>query len=109
MPINDYREEVSAYWRSNVVKVIIEKFEGFKPEIVEDWKRIARIYAPSGNEVQRAEYIAKRLRKIGIDNAHVDGNGNAVALIDRGEGPTVAFIGTMDDLATVADMVKAWK
>lgn len=108
MPSDDYKEEVSACWTSDVVKAAFEKFEDFKPEIVEEWKRIARIYAPSGQEGQRAEYIAGRFRELGIDNAHVDGTGNAFAMIDRGEGPTLAFIGTMDDLATVADMVKAW-
>lgn len=108
MPSDDCEEEVSAYWKSDVVKAVFEKFEDFKPEIVEEWKRIARIYAPSGHEVQRAEYITGRFRELGIDNAHVDGTGNAVALIDGGEGSTLAFIGTMDDLATVADMVKAW-
>ena len=108
MPSDIYEEEVSGYWTGDVVKTVFERFEDFKPEIVEEWKRIARIYAPSGDEAQRAEYIAGRFRELGIDNAHVDGTGNAVAMIDRGEGATVAFIGTMDDLATVADMVKAW-
>jgi len=108
MPSDDYEEEVSAYWKSDVVKAVFEKFKDFKPEIVEEWKRIARIYAPSGQEAKRAEYIAMRFRGLGIDNAHVDETGNAVALIEEGEGPAIAFIGTMDDLATVADMVKAW-
>ena len=70
----------------------LQKFEDFKPEIVEEWKRSERIYAPSGHEVQRVEYIARRLRELGINNAHVDGTGNAAGIPsisaggDRGGG-----------------------
>ena len=70
---------------------------------------MAKIYSPSGNEVLRAQYITEKFREYGIHNAHIDGSGNAVALIEgETEGPIVTFLGTMDDLATVAEMVKSW-
>ena len=104
----DYEKQVSEYWNSNVVKHAFHKFEEYSPEIIEEWKKLALIYAPSGNEVLRAEYLVEKFKEYGIANAHIDTSGNAVALIDKGEGPTVAILGTMDDLATVADMVKTY-
>lgn len=105
----DYKNEVLKYFDSKVVQEVFKKFEAQKAEIKTEWKKIARIYSPSGNEVLRAEYIAEKFREYGIHNAYVDGNGNAIGLIKgEGEGPTVTFLGTMDDLATVAEMVKSW-
>ena len=102
----DYAEQVSEYWNSKVVNYAFQKFDGYHDEIIEEWKKMALIYAPSGNEVLRAEYLVKKFKEYGIDNAHIDDSGNAVALIDHGKGPTVTIFGTMDDLATVADLVK---
>lgn len=108
MSSTDYGKLVSDYVESELVKGVFAKYDGMREEILEEWKRIARIYSPSGNEVLRAEYLTGKFKGYGIENAHVDGWGNAVALIERGEGPTVAFLATMDDLATVADLVKSW-
>ena len=108
MSSDDYEGLVRSYWESSRVNGVLGKWEGFKPEMIEDWKRIARIYAPSGNEVLRAEYITERFREYGVDEAYIDDAGSAVGVLQRGEGPTIAFIATMDDLATVADLVKSW-
>lgn len=105
---DDYPNLVSEYWNSKVVNYAFLKFDEYVPEMIKEWKKIALIYAPSGNELLRAEYLVKKFKEFGIDNAHIDNNGNAVALIDKGEGPTVTILGTMDDLATVADLVKTW-
>ena len=104
----DYEKQVSEYWNSKVVNYAFQKFDGYHDEMIEEWKKMALIYAPSGNEVLRAEYLVKKFKEYGIDNAHIDDSGNAVALIDKGEGPTVTIFGTMDDLATVADLVKVY-
>jgi len=108
MPRQDYGELVARYWESPVVKEAFRRLDEFTPEIIEEWKRIARIYAPSGKEGPRAEYLTEKFREYGIENAHMDGHGNAVALIEKGDGPTIAFLATMDDLTTVADLVKTW-
>jgi len=51
--------------------------------------------------------MVERLRECGLENAYIDSHGNAVAWLDgEDEGPTLVFFGTMDDLATVAEMVK---
>ncbi len=105
----DYEKEVLRYFNSKVVQEAFKKFEEQKTDIKAEWKKTAKIYSPSGNEVLRAKYITEKFRDYGIHNAYVDGNGNAVGLIKgEGEGPTVTFLGTMDDLATVAEMVKRW-
>jgi len=104
----DYAKQVSNYWNSKVVNYVFQKFDGYHSEIIEEWKKMALIYSPSGNEVLRAEYLVKKFKEYGIDNAHIDSSGNAVALIDKGDGPTVTILGTMDDLATVADLVKIY-
>ena len=104
----DYTKQVSNYWNSKAVNFAFKKFDGYHSEIIEEWKKMALIYSPSGNEVLRAEYLVKKFKEYGIDNAHIDNSGNAVALIDKGEGPTVTILGTMDDLATVADLVKIY-
>jgi acetylornithine deacetylase/succinyl-diaminopimelate desuccinylase-like protein len=108
MPRQDYGRFAESYWESPIVKEVFKELEAIKPEIIEEWKRIARIYAPSGKEGPRAEYLTGKFREYDIENAHIDCHGNAVALIEKGEGPTVAFLATMDDLATVADLVKTW-
>ena len=84
-------------------------FEDIKDELKQDWKNIARLYAPSGNEVLRAEYLVKRFAEIGVAKTFIDPHGNAVARIDgQGKDPVFVYLGTMDDLATVAEMVKKW-
>jgi len=108
MSSDDYENLARSYWESPRVNGVLGKWEGFRAEIIEEWKRIARIYAPSGSETLRAEYLTERFRRYGIEDAYIDSHGNAVAPIVKGEGPTVAFLATMDDLATVADLVKAW-
>jgi tripeptide aminopeptidase len=99
-------KEVSEKQQTRKIKLL---FEDIKDELKQDWKNIARIYAPSGNEVLRAEYLVRRFGEIGVDETYIDAHGNAVARIDgEGDGPVFVYLGTMDDLATVAEMVKNW-
>ena len=45
-------KEISEELQTQSIK---QQFEVIKDELRQDWKNIARIYAPSGNEVLRAE------------------------------------------------------
>ena len=100
-------KEVSEKQQTRTIKL---QFEDIKDELKQDWKNIARIYSPSGNEVLRAEYLVKRFGEIGVDETYIDSHGNAVAKIEGKEkGPVFVYLGTMDDLATVAEMVKNWE
>ena len=103
----DYKAVAENYYNSKTVKDIFAEFENQKPEIITAWKEMAKTYSPSGNETLRAKYIVAKFKSYGIDNAHIDSHGNAVGLVEgKTDGPALAFLGTMDDLATVAEMVK---
>ena len=104
----DIEKIVVEYHKSTLVNQTFLLLDSVKEEFIEDWKQIAKLYSPSGNEVLRARYLVKKFQEYGIKNSYVDYTGNAVALIDSGkEGPTIVFLATMDDLKTVAELVKA--
>lgn len=104
-----FREEVSKYYNNSITNQIFEKLNGYREELIADWKELAKIYSPSGEEIKRAEYILEKFREVGILNAHIDETGNIVGLINgKKEGPCIAFTGTMDDLISIANRVKEW-
>lgn len=105
----DYPRLVKEISEEPQIQSIKQQFDALKDELKQDWKNIARLYSPSGNEVLRAEYLVKRFEEIGVDETYIDTHGNAVAKIEGDEkGPVFVYLGTMDDLATVAEMVKNW-
>ncbi|MFP3952178.1 MAG: hypothetical protein ACLFVP_08600, partial [Candidatus Bathyarchaeia archaeon] len=91
---------------SEDVNSAYRRLEAIKGDLISNWMELSCIYAPSGGEEDRARYLVEFFRSYGIEDAHIDRSGNAVALVDGGVGPTLAFLVTMDDLATVADLVK---
>ena len=105
-----YKREVSNCLNSQQIKNILQNFDEDKNKILTEWKELAKIYSPSGNEILRAKYIVNKFKQNKINNAYIDGHGNVVGLIDsKTAGSTIVFLGTMDDLATVAEMVKSWE
>lgn len=67
---------------------------------------IAAIRSPSGQELERARWVADRMRTIGLADVTVDTMPNAIGRL-RGSLPdgqrrAVVFVSTLDDLATVA-------
>ena len=103
----DYAQIVETIKNSASVQRIFNFNDSIEKELITDWKNLAKIYSPSKNEKKRAEYIVKRFREIGLKDSHIDVHGNAVGTIEgEKQGPTTVFLGTMDDLATVAEMVK---
>jgi acetylornithine deacetylase/succinyl-diaminopimelate desuccinylase-like protein len=67
---------------------------------------IAAIRSPSGQEHDRARWVADRMRTIGLADVSVDTMPNAIGRL-RGSLPdgqrrAVVFVSTLDDLATVA-------
>ena len=107
MPKDQYPDLVRSLSQSGQVKSAFAYLDALKPELLTHWAEVSSIYSPSGNEVLRAEFMVERLRECGLENAHIDGHVNAVSWLDgEDEGPTLVFFGTMDDLTTVAEMVK---
>ena len=107
MSETDYEKEAVRYYSNEIVQRTFREFESWKEDIKTEWKTLAKIYTPSGAEKARADEIVRKFKEYGIEKAYVDDHLNAVGLIE-GKGPTVAYIATMDDLLTVAEMVKTW-
>lgn len=103
----DYEKQVAETFHSPRISALLSDFSTHRDELLSDWRFLAGTFAPSGQEEPRARYLVKRMREIGVPLASIDRSGNAVGIFNgNGSGPTAAFLGTMDDLATVAEMVK---
>lgn len=80
---------------------------GARTTITGDLEQLAAIIAPSGAEGARAEWVANRMRAIGLADVRVDSAPNAIGRI-RGSLPAgrrraIVFVSTLDDLAPVAE------
>jgi len=69
--------------------------------------KIGGIISPSGEEHERAEAIAAEMRKIGLENVHVNDAPNVIGTIKGRSGKALIFVSTLDDLTTVADNQRA--
>lgn len=66
-------------------------------KITEEQIRICSIPAPPFGEKQRAEYLARKFRELGLANARVDAEGNCVALREgRWASPLLAVSAHLD-------------
>jgi len=68
---------------------------------------IGAILSPSGEEHDRAEAVAARMREVGLDSVRVTGSPNAIGVIPGRSGRALVFVSTLDDLATVAEHQRA--
>jgi acetylornithine deacetylase/succinyl-diaminopimelate desuccinylase-like protein len=106
----DYQKLVENYYKSPKVQEAFKIVDESRTELIEDWKKLASTYSPSGNEKLRAEYLVTRFKEFGCNHAYIDRTGNAVALFDsKKQGSTTVFLVTMDDLKNVAELVKSWE
>ena len=64
--------------------------------------QIGGIVSPSGEELERAQAVAERMREIGLDSVRVTASPNAIGVIPGRSGRSIVFVSTLDDLATVA-------
>lgn len=69
--------------------------------------RIGAIVSPSGEEQERAQAVAARMRDIGLDSVRVTASPNAIGVIPGRSGRALVFVSTLDDLATVAEHQRA--
>lgn len=68
---------------------------------------IGGIISPSGEEQERAEAVAARMREIGLDSVRITDAPNAIGVIPGRSGRSLVFVSTLDDLATVAEHQRA--
>jgi len=69
------------------------------PSALELARELVMTPSPSGEEGAAAEVLVAALRRLGFDEAYLDGLGNAVGVIDRGPGPTLLLTGHLDTVA----------
>lgn len=68
---------------------------------------VCEVAAPGFQEHERAEYVARRLREVGLDNVYVDGTPNVYAEIVGTEvGPTVLVAAHLDTVFPAGTDVK---
>jgi tripeptide aminopeptidase len=66
--------------RSGGVRRAFQFFEQCAAEITDEHARICSIPAPPFGERERAEYLAEKFRRYGLQNTHLDAEGNCVGL-----------------------------
>jgi tripeptide aminopeptidase len=67
---------------------------------------ICEVPAPPFKEQKRAEEFERRLRSFGYADARIDAEGNVIAEIGAGDGPTVMIAGHLDTVFPEATNVK---
>lgn len=93
--------------RADVTKAFASVDESRDP-ILKEWTAITEINAPSGKEHERALYLEKILRGLGLDDVHFDRTGNLVAVRKGTAGrPRVVFDSHMDTVFQDGLKIKA--
>ncbi len=67
---------------------------------------LASIVSPSGEERDRALFVAERMREIGLTDVAVDVTYNVVGRIKGRSGKAIVFITMLDDLPEIAELQK---
>lgn len=107
VPVNSYEtpaEDLRKALQRENVKSCLAWIDASQNRIVESLISLASIISPSGQEQERAHWVAERMRKIGLTDVHVDEISNVVGQIKGRSGKAVIFVTTLDDLATIAEL-----
>src|SRR6056297_1686510 len=100
--------DISQYVSKNeTAKEVLQIIEEQTASTAEFLVEIGGIISPSGQEQERAEAVAQRMRDIGLQNVEVDENPNVMGFIPGKTEEMLIFVSTLDDLATVAEHQKA--
>lgn len=99
---SDAAAELQAALRSPAVQAALAHLDGSTPATAALLAQLGAIISPSGEERQRAEAVAARMREIGLRDVRVDEAPNVVGILPGRSGRAVVFVATLDDLATVA-------
>ncbi len=65
-------------------------------EEIETLREALKLYSPTGREARFAEFLAGKMVALGFDRVRIDGVGNAIGEVGKGESPTVLFCSHMD-------------
>ncbi len=89
------------------VVTALETIDANRSKTTEFLCEIGGIISPSGQEHQRADRVAAKMREIGLSRVRVDSSPNAIGVAPGDSGRALVFVSTLDDLATVAEHQKA--
>jgi len=103
----DASAAVSSTTERPAVARALEFVEGSRDATAAFLAEIGAIVSPSGEEHERAEAVARRMRTIGLDSVRITQAPNAIGVIPGRSGRALIFVSTLDDLATVAEHQRA--
>ncbi len=89
------------------VAASLRHIDALRMETAEFLQAIGGIVSPSGEEHDRAEAVADRMRAIGLQDVRVTSSPNAIGIIPGRSDRVLVFVSTLDDLATVAEHQRA--
>src|SRR5262245_19655596 len=89
------------------VKRALAHPDAHRAEILNEWKSITEINAPSGKERTRANYVQRILEKTRLDKLSFDSKGNLIAVRKgTGHGKAVVFDAHLDTVFTENQEIK---
>jgi tripeptide aminopeptidase len=93
----DYNAQAKAVLERADVKRAFDYIDAHRDEILNEWKTITEINAPSGKEQARAAFVKRLLETYKLDRVYTDGAGNVIAIRKGvGGGKSVVFDAHLD-------------
>ena len=89
------------------VTACLEWIDTSEDRAVETLISLASIVSPSGQEHERARWLAERMRAVGLEDVSIDAAANVVGRIKGRSDKALVFITTLDDLGTIAELQRA--
>lgn len=88
------------------MKSSLEWIEASEDQVVKTLISLSSIISPSGNETDRAHFIAERMREIGLKDVSVDEIFNVTGRIKGISGKAIVFVTMLDDLPEIGELQK---
>lgn len=85
----------------------VETMELAEASAVENLISISSIVSPSGQEKNRALFMAEKMRSIGLEDVYVDEAFNAVGKIKGRSEKAIVFVTMLDDLPEMTELQKS--
>ncbi|XAH23589.1 M20/M25/M40 family metallo-hydrolase [Xylophilus sp. GW821-FHT01B05] len=96
-PSATVQQVVLAVHSAPAVRQVLDDLRADHARTVEELRTLTQIPAPPFKEQKRAEYFVARLRALGISDAYVDKEGNAIGIRKgMGQGPKLVVSAHMD-------------
>lgn len=76
-----------------------------RKELIELVTKIVEIPSPSSHEDLLAEFIERVCREIGFPDVRIDEAGSVIAILRKGDGPTLLFDAHLDTAKPVTDII----